>query len=400
MRYNGLNNMFFPLCLINDNHSVTSPSHTKKTKSDNYSKHHKNTLIDNKALSLFKMDDHEKVIGLIQKMKRIYDSLPSGKITKETDRKIHKYFIDIASHANNKCDDRITRRVYLNKDKEVSIKVVYFINNVTVHNNTIEIPQTVNGGYDFSHLSLKGIVIKDEDLSNSNFAGCRLQNAIFQDCNMYKTNFNFAIMEKILFDNCILDDSNFAQIKMTDGTLNSCSAMHVQFYKVIAPYINLFRADLSFSKLDLINFEHADLSRVNLNKATLQNINLIDSKLFFTRLTNTFLEMVICTDSNMANVNFNNANLSNCHFNCSVLTKAWMFNIRLYRVNFDEASVQGMGITILRGEENISINSDILVTLQKFFEEDCATHTGMSQTEDNLHAVAMKITADIMQDAD
>lgn len=98
-------------------------------------------------------------------MKRIYDSLPSGKITKETDRKIHKYFIDIASHANNKCDDRITRRVYLNKDKEVSIKVVYFINNVTVHNNTIEIPQTVNGGYDFSHLSLKGIVIKDEDLS-------------------------------------------------------------------------------------------------------------------------------------------------------------------------------------------------------------------------------------------
>ncbi|MGU4336007.1 pentapeptide repeat-containing protein, partial [Escherichia coli] len=87
-------------------------------------------------------------------------------------------------------------------------------------------------------------------------------------------------------------------------------------------------------------------------------------------------------------------------FNCSVLTKAWMFNIRLYRVNFDEASVQGMGITILRGEENISINSDILVTLQKFFEEDCATHTGMSQTEDNLHAVAMKITADIMQDAD
>ena len=88
MCYNGLNNMFFPLCQINDNHSVTSPSHTKKTKSDNYRKHHKSTLIDNKALSLFKMDDHEKVIGLIQKMKRIYDSLPSGKITKETDRKI------------------------------------------------------------------------------------------------------------------------------------------------------------------------------------------------------------------------------------------------------------------------------------------------------------------------
>ncbi len=41
MCYNGLNNMFFPLCQINDNHSVTSPSHTKKTKSDNYRKHHK-----------------------------------------------------------------------------------------------------------------------------------------------------------------------------------------------------------------------------------------------------------------------------------------------------------------------------------------------------------------------
>ncbi|EIY5673824.1 pentapeptide repeat-containing protein, partial [Escherichia coli] len=53
-----------------------------------------------------------------------------------------------------------------------------------------------------------------------------------------------------------------------------------------------------------------------------------------------------------------------------------------------------------RGEENIPINSDTLVTLQKFFEEDCATHTGMSQTEDNLHAVAMNITADIMQHAD
>ena len=89
MRYNGLNNMFFPLCQINDNHSVTSSSHTKKTKSDNYSKHHKNTLIDNKALSLFKMDDHEKVIGLIQKMFRIFDSLPSVKITKETDRKLN-----------------------------------------------------------------------------------------------------------------------------------------------------------------------------------------------------------------------------------------------------------------------------------------------------------------------
>ncbi|HDX6363630.1 TPA: pentapeptide repeat-containing protein, partial [Escherichia coli] len=239
-----------------------------------------------------------------------------------------------------------------------------------------------------------------------------------------------AIMEKILFDNCILDDSNFAQIKMADGTLNACSAMHVQFYnaamnranikntfldysnfymaymaevnlyKVIAPYVNLFKADLSFSKLDLINFEHADLSRVNLNKAILQSINLIDSKLFCTWLTNTFLEMVICTGSNMANVNFNNANLSNCHFNCSILTKACMFNTRLYRVNFDEASVQGMGISILRGEENIPIDSDTLVTLQKFFEEDCTSHTGMSQTEDNINAVAMKITADIMQHAD
>jgi hypothetical protein len=100
------------------------------------------------------------------------------------------------------------------------------------------------------------------------------------------------------------------------------------------------------------------------------------------------------------NVNFNNANLSNCHFNCSILTKAWMFNTRLYRVNFDEANVQGMGISILREEENIPINSDTLITLQKFFEEDCTSHTGMSQTEDNIHAVAMKITADIMRDAD
>ena len=162
----------------------------------------------------------------------------------------------------------------------------------------------------------------------------------------------------------------------------------------------LIKSSLEKLRSALNNFENADLSRVNLNKSILQNINLIDSKLFFTRLTNTFLEMVICTDSNMANVNFNNANLSNCHFNCSVLTKAWMFNTRLYRVNFDEASVQGMGISILRGEENIPINSDTLVTLQKFFEEDCTSHTGMSQTEDNINAVAMKITADIMQHAD
>ncbi|MCQ5003427.1 pentapeptide repeat-containing protein, partial [Escherichia coli] len=69
-----------------------------KTKSDNYRKHHKTTLFDNKALSLFKIDDHEKEIGLIQKMKRFYDSLPSVKITKEKDRKIHKYFIDIDTH--------------------------------------------------------------------------------------------------------------------------------------------------------------------------------------------------------------------------------------------------------------------------------------------------------------
>ena len=57
-----------------------------------------------------------------------------------------------------------------------------------------------------------------------------------------------------------------------------------------------------------------------------------------------------------------------------------------------------MGITILREEENIPINSDILINTTEIFEEDCATHTGMSQTEDNIHAVAMKITADIMQD--
>ena len=128
MRYNGLNNMFFSLCQINDNHSFTSSSHTKKTKSYNYSKHHKNTLIDNKALSLFKMDDHEKVIGLIQKMKRIYDSLPSGKITKETDRKIHKHFIDIALYANNKCDDRITRRVYLRTYPKRNCQIIQYDN--------------------------------------------------------------------------------------------------------------------------------------------------------------------------------------------------------------------------------------------------------------------------------
>ncbi|MFV2429094.1 hypothetical protein ACNITQ_26935, partial [Escherichia coli] len=62
-RSNGLNNMFFPLGQMTDNHSVTSSSHTKKTKSDTYSKHHKNTLIDNKSLSLFNMVDHETVIG-------------------------------------------------------------------------------------------------------------------------------------------------------------------------------------------------------------------------------------------------------------------------------------------------------------------------------------------------
>lgn len=49
--------------------------------------------------------------------------------------------------------------------------------------------------------------------------------------------------------------------------------------------------------------------------------------------------MVICIDFNMVNVNFNNVNLSNCYFNCFVLIKVWMFNIRFYRVNFDEVSV-------------------------------------------------------------
>lgn len=174
MRYNGLNNMFFFFCLINDNYFVISLLYIKKIKLDNYSKYYKNTLIDNKVFFFFKMDDYEKVIGLIQKMKRIYDSLLLGKITKETDRKIYKYFIDIVLYVNNKCDDRITRRVYFNKDKEVLIKVVYFINNVIVYNNIIEILQIVNGGYDFLYFSLKGIVIKDEDLFNSNFVGCRL----------------------------------------------------------------------------------------------------------------------------------------------------------------------------------------------------------------------------------
>ena len=67
MRYNGLNNMFFSLCQINDNHSFTSSSHTKKTKSYNYSKHHKNTLIDNKALSLF-----PNLIQSLQKAQKVH----------------------------------------------------------------------------------------------------------------------------------------------------------------------------------------------------------------------------------------------------------------------------------------------------------------------------------------
>ncbi|VCY61607.1 hypothetical protein BANRA_00027 [Escherichia coli] len=60
MRYNGLNNMFFSLCQINDNHSFTSSSHTKKTKSYNYSKHHKNTLIDNKAMKSDRFDSENE----------------------------------------------------------------------------------------------------------------------------------------------------------------------------------------------------------------------------------------------------------------------------------------------------------------------------------------------------
>ena len=78
MCYNGLNNMFFPLCQINNNHSVTSPSHTKKTKSDNYRKHHKNTLIDNKALSLFKIDDHEKAESILDKLSQLCDLFDMG----------------------------------------------------------------------------------------------------------------------------------------------------------------------------------------------------------------------------------------------------------------------------------------------------------------------------------
>ena len=74
-----------------------------------------------------------------------------------------------------------------------------------------------------------------------------------------------------------------------------------------------------------------------------------------------------------------------------------MFNTRLYRVNFDEATIGGY-CDYPGG--NISIDSDTPVTRQKFFEEDCTSHTGMSQTEDNINAVAMKITADIMQHAD
>ncbi len=40
-----------------------------------------------------------------------------------------------------------------------------------------------------------------------------------------------------------------------------------------------------------------------------------------------------------------------------------MFNTRLCRVNFDEASVQGLGISILRGEENIPIDSDTVALM-------------------------------------
>lgn len=65
MRYNGLNNMFFFFCLINDNYFVISLLYIKKIKLDNYSKYYKNTLIDNKVFFFFKMDDYEKVIGLI-----------------------------------------------------------------------------------------------------------------------------------------------------------------------------------------------------------------------------------------------------------------------------------------------------------------------------------------------
>lgn len=77
-----------------------------------------------------------------------------------------------------------------------------------------------------------------------------------------------------------------------------------------------------------------------------------------------------------------------------------MFNTRLYRVNFDEASVQEWAFPFSVGRKISPLIVIPLVTLQKFFEEDCTSHTGMSQTEDNINAVAMKITADIMQHAD
>ncbi|GCT61680.1 hypothetical protein HmCmsJML001_01086 [Escherichia coli] len=83
MRYNGLNNMFFPLCQINDNHSLTSSSHTKKTKSDNYRKHHKNTLIDKKALSLSKMEYPKNEKSLKSKRKKNYITLTIRKNQKE-----------------------------------------------------------------------------------------------------------------------------------------------------------------------------------------------------------------------------------------------------------------------------------------------------------------------------
>ncbi len=60
MRYNGLNNMFFLFARLTI--TTLSQVHHIQRKQNHIITANiiKNTLIDNKALSLFKMDDHEK----------------------------------------------------------------------------------------------------------------------------------------------------------------------------------------------------------------------------------------------------------------------------------------------------------------------------------------------------
>jgi len=161
-------------------------------------------------------------------------------------------------------------------------------------------------GHDFNSTDFQGVwleklVLKETNLSNTNFDFANLSNADFYKSNLFKSRFNIAI--------AVETDFNAANLSYTRaGFLDAKKA-------------NFTNADLSYSYFTGADFSDADFSHANLEGALFAFCNFTNAKFNNATLTNAGL-----VGSVLNNTLFNNAVVSNTSIEGSV-TNDGSFNM-------------------------------------------------------------------------